>query len=234
LFLYVFSGTSCNLNALLQAKDLVEAIKVDQNYCLELSNRTVGILGLGTLGLRVARTLRELGTTSILYHDVEPVSKETDVEAEYVGCSELLERSDIICVCSNLEIKGTSNVLFNKAAFKQMKKTAILIDATKGFLANFPDLYDALRTGDIAAAGLDVREYDVIPNRHPLAGLDNCFFLPYRECYKWDWRRKLSADLCKSILSTLQEIEFVKLKRTPQCNMPAILETSPVLLPIET
>lgn len=229
IMFYLPAQTS-NLNTILQAKDITEAIKVDQTYCLELSNRTVGIIGLDSLGLSVGKSLKELGMSSILYHDIEPVTMETDIGAEYVEFNDLLKRSDIICACSKPE-KNSSNTMLNKSTFKQMKNSAILIDASKGKVADFPDLYDALRNGDIAAAGLDVREYDVIPNRHPLAVLDNCFFLPFRECYKWDGRRKCAAELVKAVLTALQDIEFEK-KKAEKCSKPDILEKR-VLVPIQ-
>ena len=228
---YLFSAQSCNLNTILQSKDIIEAIKEDQNFCLELSNRTVGIVGLDSVGLSVGMTLKDLGMSSILYYDAEPVSTETELAAEYTELNELLKRSDMICVCSNAFGSDSSKKVFNKAAFKAMKKSAILIDASKGKVVDFGDLYDALRNGEITAAGMDVREYAIIPNRHPLAGLDTCYFLPFRECYKWDGRKKYSAELVKSVLTTLQDIEFAK-KMSEKCSKPSMLE-SRVLVPIQ-
>lgn len=205
------SGSSSNLNLVIQSKDVIKTIKNDLEYCQELSNRTVGIVGMGSLGLYVAKTVRDLGVSSILYHDTEPVKNAEDISATFVDREKLLTGSDIIFVCSNMDSTGKKPYcMFNKEAFQMMKSSAILIDATKRFFANFSDLYDALRVGEIGAVGLDVREYDDIPNRHPLDVLENCFFLPFRECYKWDGRRKCSEELAKSILTTLQEIEFAK------------------------
>ncbi|XP_045161194.2 glyoxylate reductase/hydroxypyruvate reductase-like [Mercenaria mercenaria] len=207
------SGSSSNLNLIVQSKDVIQATKDDPAYRLELSNRTVGFIGMGPLGLSVGKTLRDLDVTSIIYHDLELVGMATDIGANFVEKDKLLASSDIIFVCSNLESSGKKYCLFNKDAFKKMKSSAILIDVTKGLLANFTDLYNALRDGEIEAVGLDVREYDVIPNRHPLTSLENCYFLPYRECYKWDGRRKCSAELATCILSTLQELEFTQKKQ---------------------
>lgn len=195
---------------MLQAKDIVKETKKDHDYCLELSNRTVGIIGLGSLGLTVGHTLKDLGVSEFLYHDFSSVDEAAEIDAKFVDKSELLKQSDVIFVCSNIEKNETNTYVFNRESFKEMKSSAVLIDATKGFLANFMDLYEALRNGEISAAGLDIREYDVIPNRHPLDVLENCFFLPYRECYKWDGRRKCSGELANAILSTLQDIEFAE------------------------
>lgn len=213
------SGSSSNLNLIIQSKDVIQTIKNDPTYCLEVSNRLVGIIGMGPVGQSVGKTLKSIGVSALIYHDVQPVDTAKEIGANFVEKDKLLETSDIIFVCSNLVSSGKNLFLFNTAAFHKMKSSAILIDVTKGLVANFTDLYNALRDGEIAAVGLDVREYDVIPNRHPLASLENCYFLPFRECYKWDGRRKCSAELATSILSTLQELESSKQMVEPaKCN----------------
>lgn len=218
-YICIFSGSSSNLNLIIQSKDVIQTIKNDPTYCLEVSNRLVGIIGMGPVGQSVGKTLKSIGVSALIYHDVQPVDTAKEIGANFVEKDKLLETSDIIFVCSNLVSSGKNLFLFNTAAFHKMKSSAILIDVTKGLVANFTDLYNALRDGEIAAVGLDVREYDVIPNRHPLASLENCYFLPFRECYKWDGRRKCSAELATSILSTLQELESSKQMVEPaKCN----------------
>lgn len=211
------SSVTQNLNAVLQSKDIVAATKTDRAYCLELGNRTVGIVGMGPLGLSLAKTLRGLGVLEVLYNDVSivPRATEPDIKGEFVGKDELLSRSDILFVCFRFEKEGTKPFFFDMDAYKKMKSSAILIDVTKHFPGDFGDLYEALRMGEIAAVGLDVREYEDIPNRHPLDMLENCFFLPYQECYKWDGRRKCASQLAGAILSALQEIDFAQKKRKP-------------------
>ena len=200
----IFSETTGNLNTILQAKNITEGVKQDKKYCVELSNRTLGIIGLGALGMAVGKRFKDLGVSSILYHDKTEVAMAEVFGAKFVSLEELFETCDILCVCSNVQsTSNTSNTILDKKSFKLMKSSAVLLDATKGLAANFTDMYEALRNGEISAAGLDVREYDVIPNRHPLTALENCFFLPYRECYKWDGRRSLSAELANSVLECL-------------------------------
>ncbi|KAL4221025.1 hypothetical protein ACF0H5_019288 [Mactra antiquata] len=225
--------SSRNLNTVLQSKNIVKETVADYDYCLELSNRTIGIIGLESLGLTVGLTLKDMGVSSFLYHDFSEVDGAEKINAKLVDKNELLKKSDLIFVCSNIDRSGTSSYIFDRESFKEMKSSAVLIDATKGLFANFIDLYEALRNGEIAAAGLDIREYDVIPNRHPLDALENCFFLPFRESYKWDGRRKCSGELANAILSTLQDIEFSEkklstkeqqctqmLQNVPQSNLP--------------
>ena len=204
LYIFDISGQRININVIFQQTNIM-SIKQIQTYCVEMSNRTLGIVGMGPLGLTVANMLQELGVSDILYHDTDPNPEAETAHARFVPMDELLKQSDIICMCSNeKKTSFDSTRIFTADTFKRMKDTAILIDATKGPAIDYNDLYEALRSGEIAAAGLDVREYDIIPNRHPLEGLENCFFLPYMESYKWDGRSKISDEMAKLILETVQ------------------------------
>ncbi|KAH3790231.1 glyoxylate reductase/hydroxypyruvate reductase-like [Dreissena polymorpha] len=209
------SANNFNVNAFLQSSDIIAALTSDSKFCLELSNRTVGIFGLGKLGLSVGTVFRRIGVAELLYNDVTRNEDDVTIGATYVDRNELLMRCDVILVCWHMKVNGKTMFVLNKESFKMMKTSAILIDASKQFPADYTDLCEALRTNTIAAAGLDIREYDVIPNRHPLEVLTNCFFLPYRECFKWDGRRRLSVDLVRAILSNLQQIEFDNKKKKP-------------------
>ena len=180
------------------------SVKKIQSYCVEMSNRSVGILGMGPLGIIVANMLKEIGVSEILYTDTGPIAEAEMGDARQVSLEELLRSSDVICMCSTDSKKKTdSSRIFTAETFKKMKNSAILIDATKGPAIDYNDLYSALRRGEISAAGLDVREYDIIPNRHPLQSLENCHFLPFRECYKWDGRAKISDEIAKKILQSV-------------------------------
>lgn len=197
------NGERCNINTILQQSNIM-SIKKIQSYCVEMSNRAVGILGMGPLGLSVAHMLKEIGVADILYHDTGPNPEADITQAQFVSLEELLKNSDVICMCSNDKKSSFDSArLFTADTFKKMKDSAILIDATKGPAIDYNDLYAALRSGQISGAGLDVREYDVIPNRHPLQSLENCHFLPFRECYKWDGRSTISDELAKSILNSV-------------------------------
>ncbi|KAK3590303.1 hypothetical protein CHS0354_039118 [Potamilus streckersoni] len=177
-----------------------------------MSNRTLGIYKLGRLGLSIAKRLKNLGISRIVYHDVAEVLSAEEVGAEFVSFEQLLSESDILCLCSERRTKSgttTEENMFDKKSFKKMPKSAILIEVTKSPLLDYKDLYTALKEGEIQCAGLNVREYDTTPYKHQLSGLSNCHFLPYRECYEWDGRREISVSLANEILSISRTSEFV-------------------------
>ncbi|XP_069107524.1 glyoxylate reductase/hydroxypyruvate reductase-like [Argopecten irradians] len=142
-----------------------------------LDGATVGIVGLGRIGFAVAQRLKPFGVEKFLYTDSEVKSYDSEVGAERVAFDALCRQSDFILGCCALtdENKG----LFNKDAYCKMKKTAILINTSRGGLVNQEDLYVALSTGQILAAGLDVTVPEPLPLDSPLMKLDNCIVLPH-------------------------------------------------------
>ncbi len=123
----------------------------------ELSGKTVGIIGVGKIGRRVAK-LAEAFDCKVLGHQRNPI----DDGIEYCSLEELLQRSDIVSLhCPATE--STHN-LINKERLSLMKKSAILINTARGLVVNQEDLAMALNNDQIAAAGIDV--FDIEP---PLA-----------------------------------------------------------------
>ncbi|KAK7092924.1 glyoxylate reductase/hydroxypyruvate reductase-like [Littorina saxatilis] len=143
----------------------------------EVAGSTVGIVGLGRIGMAVAKRLKAFEPARILYcgHSVKPCAKE--VGAEFVPFKELLSSSDfVIATCS---VSADNQHLFNKEAFSAMKSSAIFINVTRGALVDQDALLQALTSGQIAAAGLDVTTPEPLPPNHPLLQLSNCSVLPH-------------------------------------------------------
>ncbi|KAL4641755.1 glyoxylate reductase/hydroxypyruvate reductase-like [Arapaima gigas] len=142
-----------------------------------LSGSTVGVIGLGRIGLAIARRLKPFGVKRLLYSGRTPKSQAVEVGAEFVSLDQLVSESDFIVVSCALtpETQG----LCNKAFFSKMKKTAIFVNTSRGAVVNQEDLYEALSSGQIAAAGLDVTTPEPLPTDHPLLKLKNCVILPH-------------------------------------------------------
>ena len=176
---------------------------------MELSQKTVGILGLGRIGYGVARRLKPFGVRRMLYHDVCHVAYADDIGAEYVDFSTMLKESDFICICCNLTPQTRHK--FNNGAFKQMKSNAILINSGRGGVIQHDDLYEALTSGEIAAAGLDVTEPEPLPADHPLVSLPNCIVLPHMGSNTWDSRNSMSETAANNILAVFEDKQAVGL-----------------------
>ena len=168
----------------------------------ELSQKTVGLLGLGRIGYGVARRLKPFGVKRMLYHDVCHVAYADDIGAEFVEFTTLLKESDVICICCNLTPQTRHK--FNKDTFKLMKRSAILINSGRGGVIHHDDLFDALSSGKIAAAGLDVTEPEPLPADHPLVSLPNCIVLPHMGSNTWESRNSMAETAANNIVAVFQ------------------------------
>lgn len=117
----------------------------------ELKDKVWGIVGLGEIGRRVAKIAKAFGCEVVYY---STSGRNSNNDYEQVDFDTLLKISDIVSIHAPLNDK-TKN-LFDAAAFKKMKKTAVLINVGRGPIVNERDLTDALKNDEIAAAALDV------------------------------------------------------------------------------
>uniref|UniRef100_A0A3P8VTZ9 Glyoxylate reductase/hydroxypyruvate reductase n=1 Tax=Cynoglossus semilaevis TaxID=244447 RepID=A0A3P8VTZ9_CYNSE len=171
-----------------------------------LSGSTVGVIGLGRIGLAIAKRLMPFGVQRLLYSGRSAKSEAAEVNGEYVPVDTLLSESDFIVVSCSLtpETQG----LCNKAFFSKMKNTAVFINTSRGAVVNQEDLYDALSTGQIAAAGLDVTTPEPLPTDHPLLTLKNCVVLPHIGSATYSTRSVMSALSVRNLLCGLQGTEM--------------------------
>lgn len=167
-----------------------------------LSGSTVGIVGLGRIGMAVGRCLKPFGVKTFLYSGRNPKQEAGEIGAEYVQFDELLGTSDFVIVCCALTPETTH--LFNAEAFKKMKKTSILINTSRGGVVNQDDLHEALTSGTIQAAGLDVTTPEPLPTDHPLLTLKNCTVLPHIGSATVDTRTQMAVLAAHNMLAGLK------------------------------
>lgn len=130
----------------------------------DLEGKTWGIIGMGTIGRKVASIAKAFGCHVIFY---SASGNSTCKDYPQVDLETLLKDSDFVSVHCPLSDK-TRNLIDAKA-LKQMKSTAILINVARGPVVNNTDLYHALEANEIAAAGLDVIEKEPLQNENPLS-----------------------------------------------------------------
>jgi len=129
----------------------------------DVHGSTVGIIGMGRIGLAVAKRLSGFGC-KIIYSGPKP--KPNDVGATYVDFNTLLATSDFVVPLCPLN-KDTEKMI-NATVFKKMKKDAILINVSRGAVVDQDALLQALRTNEIGGCGLDVTVPEPLPTDHPL------------------------------------------------------------------
>ena len=149
-----------------------------QDLGIELNGKTLGIYGLGRIGLELAKKAKAAYNMNIIYYNRSRNQQaEQIVDAKYVNFDDLLTQSDVISVHVNLSLE--TQYRFNKDAFQRMKKTAILINTARGKVVQEQHLYEALRQGEIWGAGLDVTDPEPMSPTNPLLQLPNVCVLPH-------------------------------------------------------
>ncbi|XP_045886951.1 glyoxylate reductase/hydroxypyruvate reductase isoform X1 [Micropterus dolomieu] len=167
-----------------------------------LSGSTVGVIGLGRIGMAIARRLMPFGVKRLLYSGRTAKAHAAEVNGEFVPLDTLVSESDFIIVSCSLtpETQG----LCDKAFFRKMKNTAVFVNSSRGAVVNQEDLYEALSSGQIAAAGLDVTTPEPLPTNHPLLTLKNCVVLPHIGSATYSTRGIMAALSAQNLLGGLR------------------------------
>lgn len=142
---------------------------------IELAGKTMGIIGFGRIGQNVGRIAKALGMNVIAFNRSR--SAEGAEIAEYVELDELLHRADVISLHCPLfpETRG----IINRETISKMKDGVIIINNSRGPLVVEQDLADALNSGKVYAAGLDVVSSEPISADNPLLKAKNCLITPH-------------------------------------------------------
>lgn len=143
----------------------------------EIEGKTLGIVGLGAIGKIVARKAGALGMKVLGYDPMLTAEQAHDIGAHYVSLDDLLAQSDAVTI--HVPLINSTKGLFNKAAFAKMKKGAWLIDAARGGIVVESDLAEALQSGHLGAAAMDVFEAEPTPADNPLFSQVNLLASPH-------------------------------------------------------
>ena len=181
----------------------------------DVHHSTLGIVGLGRIGIEVARRAKGF-QMHVLYHDKtrrEDVEKE--LRAEYVSTlTELLSRSDFISL--HVPLTEDTRRMIGSAEFSMMKPTAILVNTARGQVVDQKALYQALKSGEIAYAAIDVAEVEPIPMDDPLLTLENIIITPHKASASKATRTKMSIMAAANLIAGLRG------EKLPNCVNPEV------------
>ncbi len=141
----------------------------------ELKGKTIGIIGLGAIGKKVAAFCRVFDMNVLAY--ARNPAQQSDVFVKMTDFDNLVSASDIVSV--HIPLNQQTKQLINKGVFKKMKNTALFINTARGGIVNERDLIDALKNGDISGACLDVFESEPLPIDSELRSLSNVILTPH-------------------------------------------------------
>lgn len=188
-----------------------------KNLGIQLTGKTLGVFGMGRIGMVMAQRCQGAYNMNIIYH-----SRNRNPEAEklfnakWVSFDELLKESDVLSVHSVLseETQG----LFNKSVFAKMKRSSIFINTSRGGVHNETDLIDAMREGIIWGAGLDVTNPEPMLPDNPLLSMPNVSVLPHIGSATEEARTGMARIASGNI------IEFYKTGKMLHCVNPEVLK----------
>jgi phosphoglycerate dehydrogenase-like enzyme len=143
----------------------------------DLAGKTLGVLGLGNLGARVAGYGNAFDMDVIAWSENLTGERAAEVEAELVGREELFARADVLTI--HLVLSDRTRGLVGARELSLMKPTAYLVNTSRGPIVDEGALVDALRAGRIAGAALDVFDVEPLPLDHPLRDLPNAVVTPH-------------------------------------------------------
>jgi D-3-phosphoglycerate dehydrogenase len=167
-----------------------------------ITGKTLGIVGLGTIGRTLARKAKGLGLPVIAHSPSVPDAVFAQEGVECVDFSGLLARSDYISI--HTPLNDRTQHLFNADAFSAMKPTAFLICASRGGVVDWAACAEALERGEIAGAGTDVFEPEPIPPDHPILGSPNFVATPHLAWVSKEAVEELRRKAIEGIIAVLE------------------------------
>jgi phosphoglycerate dehydrogenase-like enzyme len=168
---------------------------------LELMGRTLGTLGLGKLGLRVAKLAQAFDMKVIAWSQNLTPERCKEAGVEYVSKEELFSRSDFVSV--HLVLSDRTRGLVGAADFARMKPSAYFINTSRGPIAQEAALIDALQKKKIAGAALDVYDVEPLPVDHALRKLPNTLLTPHLGYVTEDNYRRFFTDIVEDLRAFL-------------------------------
>ena len=166
---------------------------------IELQGKTAGIIGLGNIGRRTAAVAAALGMKVIAYNPHQ--TEEGRKLAEYVSQDELFARADVIFL--HMPLRPSNRGLICKENIAKMKDGVILINNSRGQMVVEEDLADALNSGKIAAAALDVVSTEPVRADNPLLKAKNCIITPHISWAAKESRQRIMEVTVRNIRSFL-------------------------------
>ncbi|HEV8511660.1 MAG TPA: D-glycerate dehydrogenase [Cyclobacteriaceae bacterium] len=188
-----------------------------KNLGIQLTGKTLGIFGLGRIGMVMAQRCRGAYNMNIIYHNrTRNEEAERELGCTYVTFDELLRQSDVLSVHSVLseETQG----IFNRSSFSKMKPSSIFINTSRGKVHNEEDLIEALNNCVIWGAGLDVTNPEPMHADNPLLSMPNAAILPHIGSATVEARNGMAKVAAENI------IEFYKSGTMHTCINPSVLK----------
>jgi len=162
-------------------------------------NKVLGILGMGGIGRAVAQRARAFGM-KIQYHNRNRLPTDQEDGAKYVSFEELMQSSDVLSM--NLALNANTRHIVGKAQFDMMKEGVVIVNTARGPIIDEAALVDAVKSGKVYSAGLDVFEEE--PKIHPgLLNNDKVVLLPHIGTATWETQKEMEILVLDNLKSAV-------------------------------
>jgi D-3-phosphoglycerate dehydrogenase len=167
----------------------------------EVTDKTLGIIGLGNIGRIVADRAQGLKMNVIAFDPVMSADKAAQLGVECVSLDELFRRADFITI--HAPLTSDTKMLINDAAFDKMKKGVLLVNAARGGIVDEQALLRALEQGKVAGAALDVFEQEPAPADHPLFKHENFVCTPHLGASTDEAQERVALEIAEQVAAFL-------------------------------
>ncbi|MEQ7869547.1 2-hydroxyacid dehydrogenase [Chromohalobacter israelensis] len=175
----------------------------ESHFGTDVHGKTLGMVGFGRIGQAIARRGALGFGMSVLYtHASRKPALEAELGATHCEFETLLEQADFVCV--NVPLTAETTGLMDAAVFKRMKSSAILINIARGKVVDEEALIEALSSGEIHAAGLDVFAQEPLPGDSPLTRMDNVVTLPHIGSATHETREAMAQRAIDNVIDALE------------------------------
>ena len=165
-----------------------------------LSNVTIGLIGVGRVGIRIIKHLQSFDAPKILANDVSKLVKKLKLPVEWANKEQIFKEADVITL--HLPLTGLTKNLIKEEHLMLMKKDAIIINTSRGGIINEKDLYNVMKSGHLSGAAIDVFEHE--PYNGPLREIERCLLTSHIGSMSIDCRVKMEIE------ATEEAIRFLK------------------------
>jgi D-3-phosphoglycerate dehydrogenase / 2-oxoglutarate reductase len=174
--------------------------KKEYSKGIELTGKTLGIFGIGNIGKEVAKRALGLGMNVIAY---DPIVNKTDLNVKLVSQSEVLKNADYISL--HIPFDKKTGPTITKKEFEQMKKGVVLINCARGGVVSEKDLLEALKSGKVARAAMDVFENEPpVPDESELIKHPNVSVTPHIGASTLEAQERVGEEIATKVVKALK------------------------------
>jgi D-3-phosphoglycerate dehydrogenase / 2-oxoglutarate reductase len=168
---------------------------------MELRGKVLGVVGLGRIGAHVARVARALGMTVVAHDPYLPAKRAEDMGVALHPLDELLAAADVVTL--HLPLTDTTRHLLDAGRLARMKHGAVLVNAARGELVDEAALVEAVKSGRLGGAAVDVFAEEPLPAASPLRGVDRLLLTPHLAASTQEAQERTSFEICQAVLHAL-------------------------------